>query len=108
LICKFSRLPWVIALSLPIYCIASLSTWALESHGVIPKWAEAIYAALFVVPTLVLSKPWYPLLSQCGLMQGEWVRFPSPLGVILVFGFYTLVAVVAGMLFSWLSGWGHR
>lgn len=86
----------------------SLLAWTLESSGALPKWVEAIYVALFIVPVLILCKPWYPLLSQWGLMQGEWIRLPSPLGVILVFGIYTLAAVIVGLLLNRLTGRSDR
>ncbi len=100
---RFRRLHRSILFALPLYGFMSLLAWRLQSNGApLPAWMEGIYAALFMAPVFVLCKPWYPLLSRWGLMQGEWIRFPSSLGVVLVFGVYTAVLVVLG---RWLD---HR
>lgn len=94
----FRRLPWILAAALAGYSLINLlligifNAWNIT----LPPWAEMVYLGVFVAPVLVLARPWYPLLSRWGMMEGEWVRLPSLTGIALAIGTYVVVLLLAG------------
>lgn len=100
------RLPWILAAVLAGYSLTSLLLLGMLNawDAALPPWLENVCLILFVAPILILCRPWYPLLSRWGLMEGEWIRLPSLAGVALVIG----TCVAALLLTGWLMNRGER
>ena len=65
---------------------------AYEAAGVVVMW-------VLLVPALVLTRPFTPLLWKLGLMNAPgWFAWPSPLGVALAYAAW----IAALLVLAWL------
>ncbi len=66
-----------------------------------PRGVESLLVA-FAMPLNLLTLPWISPLSTLGLTEGEWIRFPTHLGMLIVITFYALVLYLLPRLLSFL------
>lgn len=83
---KPGRVFFVLAGALMVHFLATmlLSLIINRSNISVGGLGEKLYLSLFLAPQLILTRPWAPVLSRLGLMEGEWWRAPSPVGMFLV------------------------
>lgn len=79
---------WVPALPL-IYSFVALCAVALLNRRP-PPGLEPVLAVM-AAPLLFIFRPLYPLLRPLGLVEGEWMQGPKPLGVLLGACLYGLI-----------------
>jgi len=97
----------------PVFLIvSSFIVYSLSAYGLLhclnfdlPRWLESTIV-IIASPLQCLFLPWINLLSDWGLTQGQWVRTPDFLGVIMVVFIYSLLIAVlagaAGRLYQWM------
>jgi hypothetical protein len=78
----------LLAAVLPFYVVTALiASWCLNHE--IGSSLEPLLSIL-VAPLLVIFIPLYPLLRILGLMEGEWIRGPSFMGIAVGTLVYTI------------------
>lgn len=88
------------------YCISAyLALFALNLQ--LPRVLENAIV-WYALPLQAISIPWMGLLQDIGLTEGEWVRAPSPAGVLLITGSYTILLYGVLSVFSLLGGVARR
>ena len=72
---------WLPAFPL-VYGILTVITARTLNSGGVPPALEGVLA-IIVAPSLIIFEPLYPIMRPLGLMEGEWLRAPSFLGIIV-------------------------
>jgi ABC-type Fe3+ transport system permease subunit len=96
---KLRRVFFVLAGALMVHFLATMLLALLikRSKVRVGTLVENLYVVFFVAPHLILCRPWATVLSRHGLMEGEWWRAPSPVGMLLVNAMYFIMLVGLGL-----------